>query len=126
MTPLPVLPTGRNFGGKTQKWPLKNFSGQKNPRLNFWPIFQKMAEKWPNFFAVCNSYKNLHYLQKYTFQYTYENNLFVEEVFVKRPNFLVDLAENIRQELVTLTFTEGLCWKNTSQEKEKRSESYIT
>jgi hypothetical protein len=30
-----VLPTGRNFGRKTQKWPHKNMSGRKNPRPNF-------------------------------------------------------------------------------------------
>jgi hypothetical protein len=30
-----VLPTGRNFGRKKQKWPHKNISGRKNPRLNF-------------------------------------------------------------------------------------------
>jgi hypothetical protein len=57
----PVLPTGRNFGRKTQNWPPKNISGWKNQRPNFWQIFQKMAEKWPNFFEVCYSHKNLHY-----------------------------------------------------------------
>jgi hypothetical protein len=31
----PVLPTGRNFGRKTQKWPYKNMSGRKNSRPNF-------------------------------------------------------------------------------------------
>jgi hypothetical protein len=36
-----VLPTGRNFGRKTQKWPHKNINGRKNP--NFKQIFQK----WP-------------------------------------------------------------------------------
>jgi hypothetical protein len=45
-----VLPTGRNFGRKTQKWPHKNVSGRKNPLPNFWQIFIKLAEKWPNFF----------------------------------------------------------------------------
>jgi hypothetical protein len=86
MTRLPVLPTGRNFSRKTQKGPLKNISGQKNPQLNFWPIFHKMAEKWPNFFAVCYSYKNLHYLQKNILFNTLMNSIFfVEEVFVKQP-----------------------------------------
>jgi hypothetical protein len=42
-----VLPTGRNFGRKTQKWPHKNLNGRKNLRPNFWQIFIKMAEKWP-------------------------------------------------------------------------------
>jgi hypothetical protein len=45
-----VLPTGRNFGRKTQKWPHKNLSGRNNLRPNFWQIIIKMAEKWPNFF----------------------------------------------------------------------------
>jgi hypothetical protein len=40
-----VLPTGRYFGRKTQKWPHKNLSGRKNPRPNFWHICLKMAEK---------------------------------------------------------------------------------
>jgi hypothetical protein len=53
-----VLPTGRNFGRKTQKWPHKNTSGWKKQRQNFWPIFQKMVEKWPNFFTVFSSNKN--------------------------------------------------------------------
>jgi hypothetical protein len=39
-----VLPTGRNFGRKTQKWPPKNISGRKNQRPNFWQIFRKMTE----------------------------------------------------------------------------------
>jgi hypothetical protein len=47
-----VLPTGRNVGRKTQKWLLKNISGQKNRRPNFVQICQKMAEIWPNFFEV--------------------------------------------------------------------------
>jgi hypothetical protein len=47
---LTVLPTGRNFGRKTQKWPHKNLSGRNNLRPNFWQIIIKMAEKWPNFF----------------------------------------------------------------------------
>jgi hypothetical protein len=50
---VPVLPTGRNVGRKTQKWPYKNISGRKNPRPNYWQIFQKMAEKWPNLFLKC-------------------------------------------------------------------------
>jgi hypothetical protein len=62
--PKPVLPTGRNFGRKTQKWPHKNLSGREKLRPNFWPIFQKMAEKWPNFYSVCTSHKSLHYLKK--------------------------------------------------------------
>jgi hypothetical protein len=44
-----VLPTGKNFGRKTQKWQHKNISSRKNPQLNFWQICQKMAEKWSNF-----------------------------------------------------------------------------
>jgi hypothetical protein len=47
---LPVLPTGRNFGRKTLKWPHKNMSGWKNPRLKLLKILQKVAEKGPNFF----------------------------------------------------------------------------
>jgi hypothetical protein len=31
------------LGRKTQKWLFKNISGRKNPRPNFWQIFQK---KW--------------------------------------------------------------------------------
>jgi hypothetical protein len=59
-----VLPTGRNFGRKTQKWPHKNLSGRKKQRPNFWPISQKIAEKWPNFFGVCISHEGLDYLKK--------------------------------------------------------------
>jgi hypothetical protein len=47
-----VLPAGRNFGRKTQKWPQKILSGRENPRPNFWQICLKMAEKGPNFFEV--------------------------------------------------------------------------
>jgi hypothetical protein len=43
------LPTGRNFGRKTQKWPNKNLSGWKRQRPNILQIFQKMAEEWQNF-----------------------------------------------------------------------------
>jgi hypothetical protein len=43
-----VLPTGRNFGRKTQKGPDKNLNGGTKQLPNFWPIFQKPAEKWPN------------------------------------------------------------------------------
>jgi hypothetical protein len=68
VTRKPGLPTGRNFGRKTQKWPHKNLSGRKKQRPNFWPISQKMAEKWPNFFGVCTSHKALGYLKKYTGQ----------------------------------------------------------
>jgi hypothetical protein len=62
--PVAVLPTGQNFGRKTQKWPHKNLSGRKKWRPNFLQIFQKMAEKWPNFFAVCSSPRRLDYSQK--------------------------------------------------------------
>jgi hypothetical protein len=40
-----VLPTGRNFGRKMQKWPHKNLSGRNNLRPKFWQIIIKMAEK---------------------------------------------------------------------------------
>jgi hypothetical protein len=63
-----MLPTGRNFGRKTKKWPHKNLSGRKKLRPNFWPIFQEMAEKWPNFYSVCTSHKGLNYLKKLTSQ----------------------------------------------------------
>jgi hypothetical protein len=49
---IPVFPTGRNFGRKTQKRPLKNMSGRENPRPNILQICLKMAEKGPNFFEV--------------------------------------------------------------------------
>jgi hypothetical protein len=52
-----VLPTGRNFCRKTQKWSQKNLSGRENPRQNFLLICQKMAEKGPNFFEVWFSHK---------------------------------------------------------------------
>jgi hypothetical protein len=71
-----VLPTGRNIGRKTQKWPYKNPSGRKKQRLNFLLIFQKMAEKWPKFFAVCSSHETLGYLQKYTTPSIGELNFF--------------------------------------------------
>jgi hypothetical protein len=38
----PVLPTGRNFGRKTQKWPHKHISGRKNLLPILLQIFQKM------------------------------------------------------------------------------------
>jgi hypothetical protein len=60
----PVLPTGRDFGRKRQKWPHKNLSGRKKQRPNFVQIFQKIAEKWPNFFPVCFSHRKLETLQK--------------------------------------------------------------
>jgi hypothetical protein len=44
-----VLPTGRNFCRKTQKWPQKNLSGRENSRPNFLQNYPKMAEKGPNF-----------------------------------------------------------------------------
>jgi hypothetical protein len=53
-----VLPTGRNFGRKTQMWPHKNLSGRKI----FWQIYQKMTEKWPNFFEGHLSHKNLDFI----------------------------------------------------------------
>jgi hypothetical protein len=68
-----VLPTGRNFGRKTQKLPHKNLSCRKKQWPNFLPIFQKLAEKWPNFFAVCTSHKSLDYLQKETCQSTWNS-----------------------------------------------------
>jgi hypothetical protein len=46
---MPVLPTGRNFCRKTQKWPQKNISGRENLRPNLMQISQQMAEKGPNF-----------------------------------------------------------------------------
>jgi hypothetical protein len=62
--PLTVLLTGRKFGRKTQKWPCKNLSGRKKQRPNFLQIFQKIAEKCPDFFAVCSSHQILDCLQK--------------------------------------------------------------
>jgi hypothetical protein len=64
LRPQPVLPTGRNFGRKTQKWPFKYLSGRKKQRPNFSPISQKMAEKWPNFFGMWTSHKGLDYVKK--------------------------------------------------------------
>jgi hypothetical protein len=61
---LSVLPTGRNIGRKTQKWPHKNISGRKNLRPKYLPIFQKVAEKWPNFLVLGCSLKCLNYWQK--------------------------------------------------------------
>jgi hypothetical protein len=45
----------------TKKWHFKNISGRKKRRPNFLLIFQKMAEKWPNFPATFYSHKSLHY-----------------------------------------------------------------
>jgi hypothetical protein len=39
-----ALPTGNNFGRKTQKWPHTNLCGRKNWR----PTFLQL--KWPDFF----------------------------------------------------------------------------
>jgi hypothetical protein len=47
-----VLPRGRNFGRKTQKGPKKIVWGRENLGPNFWQIFQKRAEKGPNFSVV--------------------------------------------------------------------------
>jgi hypothetical protein len=47
-----VLPTGRNFCRKMQKWPQKNLSGRENPQPNFKQNFKKIGkigEKGPNF-----------------------------------------------------------------------------
>jgi hypothetical protein len=49
---------------KNTKLAHKNLSGRKKWRANFLQIFQKMAEKWPNFFVVCSSHKRHDYLQK--------------------------------------------------------------
>jgi hypothetical protein len=38
-------------------------AGRNGGRI-FCRFFQKLAEKWPNFFAVCSSHKSLDYLQK--------------------------------------------------------------
>jgi hypothetical protein len=65
-----VLPTGRNFCRKTQKWPHKNLSGRENPQPNFLQICQKMAEKGPNFFEVWFSHKILDTLKKNTVKST--------------------------------------------------------
>jgi hypothetical protein len=62
--PLSVLPTGRNFGRKIQKWPHQTLSARKSPHTNLLQIFQEMAEKLPNFLEVCFSHKSLDYLQK--------------------------------------------------------------
>jgi hypothetical protein len=45
-----VLPRGRNFGRKAQKGPKKICWGRENQGPNFCPIYQKRAEKGPNFF----------------------------------------------------------------------------
>jgi hypothetical protein len=45
-----VLPRGRNFGRKAQKWPKKIWWGRESQGPNFYPIYQKRAEKGPNFF----------------------------------------------------------------------------
>jgi hypothetical protein len=47
-----VLPRGRNFGRKAQKGPKKIVCGRENLGPNFWQIYQKRAEKGPNFFVV--------------------------------------------------------------------------
>jgi hypothetical protein len=59
-----VLATGKNFCRKMQKWPHKYLSGRENPRPNFLPICQKMAEKGQNFFEVWVSHKILDTLRK--------------------------------------------------------------
>jgi hypothetical protein len=47
-----VLPRGRNFSRKTQKGPKKIVWGRENLGPNFSQIYQKRAEKVPNFFVV--------------------------------------------------------------------------
>jgi hypothetical protein len=43
---------GQNFGRKTQKGPKKIVRGRENLGPNFWQMYQKRAEKVPNFFVV--------------------------------------------------------------------------
>jgi hypothetical protein len=40
-----VLPTGRNFGRKTQKWPHNNMSGRKKFAAEFFEDFTKSGRK---------------------------------------------------------------------------------
>jgi hypothetical protein len=78
-----------------------------------------MAEKWPNFFEVYESHENLDYIAEIDSSiYVLMNSSFLwqeswltsfwerimcaAECFRQRPNFLVDLAEIICQELATL------------------------
>jgi hypothetical protein len=58
-----VLPTGQNFGRKTQKWPYKNLSGRKKT-AEFFADFSKNSRKVAELFSVCFSHKSLDYLQK--------------------------------------------------------------
>jgi hypothetical protein len=45
-----VLPRGRNVGRKAQKGLKKFWQGRESQGLNFLTIYQKRAEKGPNFF----------------------------------------------------------------------------
>jgi hypothetical protein len=103
---LSVLPTGRNFGRKTQKWSYKNTSGR---------LIKKMVEKCLNFLEVC-SHKSLHFWQNRLYEFIFitilrqkslKNRLYeritcaVEFCHV-RPNFSVNLAEIVWQASATL------------------------
>jgi hypothetical protein len=46
---LSVLPRGRNFVRKSQKGSKKIVWSLESEGPNFWAIYQKRAEKWPNF-----------------------------------------------------------------------------
>jgi hypothetical protein len=79
-----VLPNGRNFGRKTQKWPHKNFNGRKNLRPNLLPIFSKKWPKSSQSFLKYVIHTKAFIIDKrktviFSFLYT-----FVAEVFVKQ------------------------------------------
>jgi hypothetical protein len=48
--PLSVLPTGRNFGRKIQKWPHQNLSGRKSPHPDL-ADFSRNGRKVPELFG---------------------------------------------------------------------------
>jgi hypothetical protein len=91
----------------------------------FGRLFKKMAETWPNlFWSVLLTKKpsfwaEINYLTHLWIQLfcnflarslwknsLYGRILYAAEFFRKRPNFLVDLAENICQELATLLLNQ--------------------
>jgi hypothetical protein len=59
-----MLPTGRNFCRKTQKWPQKNPSGRENPRPNCrYAGFPKNGSKGAELLEMSFSHKILDNLQ---------------------------------------------------------------
>jgi hypothetical protein len=67
-----VLPRGRNFDRKAQKGPKKIRRVRKGQGPNFCPIYQRRAEKGPNFFYVWFFNKSSIFPAKnYTYQLVY-------------------------------------------------------